>query len=824
MFAFDNAVKGKLSMRHHAMEPRQRDGKGLCGMSWQVLSLLVVVSLVLGLLGLARPAGATALAADQGEQTAKLLPADIDYYLTVDLDPSEGQLAKFRSFLNNWWQNPDVQTEWDKLLKQAQDESGIDIEQDVFPWLGPELAMGMSLPVPAREEQTDAEMVFLIGTMDKDASDAFFFDKLASALEDEEFPTHPSGDYKGIDVVYTPEEETYWAFPEEYIVFSNNQSFLEESLDLMITPNTDASLGGSPDFRKAQASLPDRAGMLYYNYAHLWEQSLSQIPAEDNFMFEAFGNSIPSCIAASLQFASNGMVTTAYYPLSKGMTPPIAENDLLRSARIVPSDAWLFLSGQNVNASWYGAEDSLAKYLKGVTANIDDESDFPEGMTKDDIASPDALSRWVEKKVGLNINRDIFGWMTGEYSLALLPLSFDEYGSTFPDLLLLFEVENPAEVNNHLTAIIDAINKIIEESTSEDETPDRLRTSATSIGGVEATRITNNAMKTDDGSPGWLFLDIDNTHYLVIGTTTGALEAAVAASEQEILSLDEAEEYRGVMALLLDTKTSLAYSNLSQIFNAIVSQASSEYMSRQDREDFERFVRYLPLQCAVGSSGNAGSADAVIGTGVLYLLPPPLTEQTISRGTTGRIEIPEQTFDFSNTAPDVGRCAVSISIDDANAQQEGNIKVTAMEELPVGSGFELAAARSGANIADTAYGIKVDKINLTDDSIGTATITMKVNRAWADNQGTDNVKIFRISEGACEVLPTVFTGYQENQAVFVGTSANGLSYFALVATSSEKSETHWALIGGIIAGVLVIAAVVMVLSLRRRRAVPEISQ
>jgi len=84
------------------------------------------------------------------------------------------------------------------------------------------------------------------------------------------------------------------------------------------------------------------------------------------------------------------------------------------------------------------------------------------------------------------------------------------------------------------------------------------------------------------------------------------------------------------------------------------------------------------------------------------------------------------------------------------------------------------------SIVDVAYGVMVYETNLTT---GAATITLKVDRTWADNYGVDNIKIFRISDGTKEVLPTEFTGYEDDYAVFEGTSQGGLSTFGLAAVS-----------------------------------------
>lgn len=821
MFDLKNVVSSGLTVFTRELKPGQWGLKGVRRISWRVLPLAVAASLLISLLSLVLPAAA--LAQHEGEQTAKLLPSNTDFYLTVNLDPSGDQSIKFWTFLNNWWQDPNVQAKWGELMNAVEGESNINIEEDVFPWLGPEIAMGMRNAIPA--SGVGPEFIIIVGTMDKDASDAFFFDKLVPAMaeEGEEFPTGPSGDYNGIDILYAPEEGTYWAFPEEHIMFSNSQIFLEESLDLILTPNLSASLAGTHNFQDAQAALPGRVGMFYCNFEHLWEQVVAQIPPEEQSTIEAFSDYVPSCFAASIYFTGNGISTTAYYPLPEGMTLPTTEPDLLQSAKIVPGNAMLFTSGQDVNASWQQIRSLIAENWADITADIE-ESNLPEGMTMDNIASLDAVIGWIEGKVGVNINSDIFGWMTGEYACALLPFTFGGNGLESSDGLLMFEVENTNEVQGHLTTIINGINTMIEQSTPEGETPDTLQTSTTSIEGVNATLVTNNAI-AESGvlSPGYLFLDVDTAHYLVIGTTTDALEAAVKASKGEIPSLDEAEEYRGVLSLLPETKMSLGYFNLSQMLDTIVSQIPSGEMP-------EEFTSYIPLQCALGFSYALSDTDAVTVTGALYLLPPPLIEQGVPQGKTGKVEIPEQLLDFSKVDPNVGRCAVNIDVDITKPAPAGaNIKVTAVKELPteVRSAFELAATDAGVSIVDIAYAVRVDKTNLTGN-IGTATITMKVGRSWADNRGTDKIRIFRVSDGTREVLPTTFTGYtDDDQAVFVGTSQNGLSYFALVAISKEAegagakeaggAGANWALIGGIVGGVVVVAAVGGVILLQRRR-------
>jgi len=1142
-------VVSSRSLRLQQLKNLQRS------VSWRALSILMVISLLVSLIGLGLPI--PALAQHEGEQTAEFLPPDTDLYFTFNLDPGGAQLTKFWKLVNNWWQDPNVQAKWGELLEQIETESDINIMEDVLPWLGPEIAVGMRHLVP--DGEIEPEMILFVGTMDEDASEAFFFDKLLPIMagEGEEPPTGPSGDYHGIDILYAPDVDLYVAFPEEYVILSNRQAFLESSLDLILSPNLAASLAGTANFQEAQANLPERVGMFYCNCENIWTELLEQDPEGGQAILQIailqpFSVYIPSCFAASVYFADEGISTTAYYPLPEGMTFS-TEPDLLKSADIVPYDALLFASGQNVNAYWQGLkprlhdtfleivssmvstltadifemplEEAVAYLDETLGLNLDelwagmiapllgelsgmsfeeaiayldeslglnlgelwagmiapllgelsgmtfeeviayfDESlglnlgelwagmiapllgelsgmSFEEavayldetfalnldewwaaspvngkillpGMTFEEAVdyldetfgdlwagiapllgglsgmsfeeaiaylgetlglnldglwagvaphlgalseksfeeaiaylgeilglNPDELwagiapllgelsemsfeeaiayfDEYLDETLGLNLDElwaaipsmieqlaeesfeevtacfdQVLSGMTGEFSMALLPVSPQQ----MPDILLMFEVDDPAGLQQNLDNIISAMD------------PWLLQVSEVSIDGVTATMFTDYYIAESGASPGYLFLDVDTTHYLVIGSTEEALRAAVEASQGTVLSLNEAEEYQGVLSLLPQTMLDLGYLNITQLLNTFVSQTPTGGMSVEERENFELFVDCIPLKGALAYSSALVDTEGVTMTGALYLLPPPWFEQLIEEP--GTVEILAPIRDLTWFDPDVGKVAANIAIDALQAPEGASIQGILMKELPeeIISGFELAATDAGVSIVDVAYGVRVYKTNL---AIGAATIMLKVDRTWADNYGVDNIKIFRISDGTGEVLPTEFTGYEDDYAVFEGTSEGGLSTFGLVAVSplatafvisdltisqskvkigesltitavvtntsiargtytvslkldgevvdtkgvtlasgasatvsftvtkdvagiysveidgssdsfmvASEAGTNWALIGGIIGGVIVVATIVAVISLRRRRAV-----
>jgi len=776
-----------------------------------------------------------ALADHEGEETAGYLPSDTELYLTVNLDPGEDQLLVLLTLANYWLQDSDFQGEVVGLLGDLQVETDpvINIIDDVLPWLGPEIAIGVRNLMPENEEEYVPELVVFIGTADKDASDTVFKDQFIPNITDE---TGTEGSYREIETLYFPGDEMYCALTDEYIVISTYQTFLESTLDMMLDDLP--SLADDENFQECQNALPDnRIGMMYCNTEQIWDEAVTNITdfdwPEDIFafedIFESLDDQIPPRFAASISFAGSGLSMSAYFALPDGSTLPTTETYSPQSAAIVPGYALLFASAHDANAYWQEIRSLIAEKWDDLMQGME----LPPALAGA-LGDFDSVMSYIGSMLGVDIDSDLFGWMTGECSIALLSppaISYEGNGygelpeiTEIPDVLIMFEVEDTDDVDGYLNDLIDGLNSQLLEMVIGSNFD--LSTTETEIDGVDATLITNDAIDEAGVSPGWLFLDVDDiegvddvdsTHYLVIGTTEEALAAAVDASQGDINSLYEDGMYQGVQSLLPDTVLSLGYLNLAEMFDIILSQISEEMQGDMFSAKIDMINSHFPSQCAVGCASTPANSDGILLTGALYMTPPPLVLQTIETATNGTVEIPEQTIDFTQIDPDVGQCAVSVDVE-INSPGGASIEVTAMKEVSAGisSGFALAAEDAGLSIEDIAFAIMVSKDNLTAENVGTATITMKVGRTWADKYGTENIKIIRISDGVQEVLPTTFTGYEGGYAVFVGTSEDGLSYFGVVAVSS--GGTNWALIGGIIGAALFVIIVLTIIWRVRRTA------
>ena len=77
------------------------------------------------------------------EETARFLPAETSLYVSMNLRPGAGQLMKAREILGLFKENPKFEEKLDELYGDFEEETGIDVEEDLFPWVGPEIAFAI---------------------------------------------------------------------------------------------------------------------------------------------------------------------------------------------------------------------------------------------------------------------------------------------------------------------------------------------------------------------------------------------------------------------------------------------------------------------------------------------------------------------------------------------------------------------------------------------------------------------------------------------------------------------------------------------------------
>jgi hypothetical protein len=164
------------------------------------------------------------------------------------------------------------------------------------------------------------------------------------------------------------------------------------------------------------------------------------------------------------------------------------------------------------------------------------------------------------------------------------------------------------------------------------------------------------------------------------------------------------------------------------------------------------------------------------------------------------LQTTEQSLDLSEADPDVGTVAASISSEITRIPDSASISVTVSKEPTpeAQTAFLLAAEEAGTSIKDIAFTISVEKSNLQEGTdLKQSFITMKVEKAWTERVGIDNIRIIRVGDdGGREILQTSFLGFDDQgRATFRGFSPRGFSVFGLAALDAPPQGTIQALIG-----------------------------
>ncbi len=224
--------------------------------------------LVIGGGTLAALLAATAIAAyyllpglrgSEPEGTARYFPEDTSVYSWLSFSPGMGQGRQMRELWNRLEELPGFSEMVDDLLGEADAETGIDFEEQVLPWFGPDVSVG-ALNLGAGP-QTPA-LVALIGVQDRSAATAFVRELTAYA--------HRHGaQLERADSIDEFEVWSDWdtgvglALSGDWLVVATTEAALSDVAGRIVRPGH-RSLADSDDFQQARLAMRDARMMSLY--------------------------------------------------------------------------------------------------------------------------------------------------------------------------------------------------------------------------------------------------------------------------------------------------------------------------------------------------------------------------------------------------------------------------------------------------------------------------------------------------------------------------------------------------------------------------------
>ena len=230
----------------------------------------------------------------------------------------------------------------------------------------------------------------------------------------------------------------------------------------------------------------------------------------------------------------------------------------------------------------------------------------PLGVDEDDTLSGlvDALPDDFREAFGLDLERDFLSWMTGEFSLALLPTSFRGVGTDPPTDAIEVAAFVQFDSEKH-DDVVGAVNRVAQLLNDElGLTGDKVSYGGGSGMVFDLEELTGSSVY----QAGYLVLG----EHLVIASTADALRLVASVGEGAALAA-KGREYSRLLDELPGLRYPLIYIDLRGIIQAAVAALDGDDR-REYEENVEPFVEPLRALLMAGDAGESVSRFSVLLT------------------------------------------------------------------------------------------------------------------------------------------------------------------------------------------------------------------
>lgn len=289
--------------------------------------------------------------------------------------------------------------EFDQFKQGILGSSELDYGRDVQPWLGDEITAAITALDFDRDPTNGQQPGYLLALQTKDTERSreflqLFWQKRAIAGSELAFDA-----YQGTKIIYGKVANQENSAPltlasavvgKRYVLFANSPKVLRDAINNVQTE--ELSLVNSEDYQHAIAALDrGRIGVVFLNVPELAALNGQEFTGEKTQVAIALGLDRQGAIAETAILGGNALATQ----ITKQENPVEALN-------YVPAVSSIVASGQDLNQLWTGISESATQY--GRIASV--------------LTQP---IETVQQRWSLDLPKEIFQWVKGDYALGLLP-------------------------------------------------------------------------------------------------------------------------------------------------------------------------------------------------------------------------------------------------------------------------------------------------------------------------------------------------------------------------------------------------------------------
>ena len=631
-----------------------------------IVALLAVAVIVVGvgmyfrLIPIPGPILALLVGAKPPEYSARYYPPDTLAYAWLTLVPGQGQFEDVQDIWGRFNEYPAFRDLVDELQEEFESDTGINFEEDVLPWIGPEMAaaiieidgIGSNISTPAwatiapgaaiieidgigsngvaLDDGIEAwDAVTIAGTIsvrDKDAANDFLT-KWRAFMTQESDADFSWGSYRDFDTWVDESKYQSYALTDDWLVFATDEKTLTAMLDRIEDDDADDSLADNPNFTAAQAALPERRfSSFYLDYRQglaLFEEAIGGAlgPLMPGIVGPAaFAEQAPDWVAGSTGWVERGVTVEVVSPTVS--TFGLDTVELQDPANLLPADTLGFMAGAfdpDVD-HWRTAlrEYDLADLLPypdlidEINAGVAEmaSGNPPELQPNDTLAEALDLGFWlVQDFSGIDLEADFFDHLSGQAILAVRDFDFDavadDPAANAIDAVAMLSYREDGK--DGLADTMDEVAGLLEIYVGMSANP--VDVGADDDATVFDLGLLGMAIGSNVGyQPGYVLHD----QYLTIGTTQDALATIVERQNGEGDALSSDTEYRRAVANLAAGGQFLGYVDVRRI----IGQLKAEDLDLEPEE-----YRILQEGLGVVAFNSAVGEDYNRGTVVLTLFP-----------------------------------------------------------------------------------------------------------------------------------------------------------------------------------------------------------
>ncbi len=587
-----------------------------------VIIAVIVVGLAMwrGLIPIPGPLLALLAGEKEPEYSARYYPSDTLAYTWVTLTPGGGQFEEMRDIWERLNEYPAFTDLIDELREEFEDDTGINFEMEVMPWIGPEISAALT---DFDAEQETPTAVAAIGVRDQDAA-AAFLTKWRDYMAEESGADFEAGSHRGVDTWVDEDASQAYALTDNLLVYATDEITLKNTLD-RIEDGGD-SLANEANFIAARAALPERRfSSFYLDYQQGIELLDEFLSGESGALMPgmfgpaAFAEQAPDWVAGSAGWVERGVTMQVVSPTVP--TLGLETVALQDPANLLPADTLGFMAGAfdpNVD-HWRTAlgEYDLAELLPypelidEINDGVDEiaSGNAPELNTDATLADALDLGFWLVKDLtDIDLEADFFDHLSGQAILAVRDFDFDAVtddpaaNAIDAVAMLSYREDGKAGLDDTMGKVANLVRNVgletrsVDVGADDDATLFDLGLLGMMMGGQIGYR------------PGYVLHD----QYLTIGTTESALSAIVARQNGAGDGLTSDAEYRRATAHLATDGQFLGYVDVRRIF------------ARLDADDLElepEEYRILREGIGVAAFSSTTGEDYSRGEAVLTLFP-----------------------------------------------------------------------------------------------------------------------------------------------------------------------------------------------------------